>query len=71
MADLPCVTANGKFSPTRLLAYNLAPCSLESGTSTMVLFLKPIDPFRKEEATEPGFAELSVVALTRAVEVEG
>jgi len=37
----------------------------------MVLSLKPIDPSREEEATEPSFAELSVVALTRAVEVEG
>ena len=37
----------------------------------MVLFLKPIDPSSREEATEPSFAELSVVALTRAVEIEG
>ena len=37
----------------------------------MVLSLKPIGPSRKEEAAEPSFAELSVVALTRAVEVEG
>ncbi len=37
----------------------------------MVLSLKPIGPSRKEQATEPSFADLSVVALTRAVEVEG
>ena len=37
----------------------------------MVLSLKPIGPSRKEGAAEPGFAELSVVTLTRAVEVEG
>ena len=37
----------------------------------MVLSLKPIDPFRKEEAAELGKAGFSVVALTRAVEVEG
>ena len=37
----------------------------------MVLSLKPIAPSRKDETTETGFAELSVVALTRAVEVEG
>ncbi len=37
----------------------------------MVLSLKPIGPTRKEETAEPSFAELSMVALTRAVEVEG
>ena len=37
----------------------------------MVLSLKPIGPARKGEITEPGFAELSVVALTHAIEVEG
>ena len=37
----------------------------------MVLSLMPIGPSRKEEVTEPGFAELSVVALTRVVEVGG
>ncbi len=37
----------------------------------MVLSLMPIGSPRKEEATEPGFAELSRVALTHAVEVEG
>ncbi len=36
----------------------------------MVLSLMPIGSSRKEEATEPGFAELPVVALTHAVEVE-
>lgn len=37
----------------------------------MVLSLMPIGSPRKVEATEPGFAELSVVALTHAVEVGG
>ncbi len=37
----------------------------------MVLSLMPIASPRNEEATKPGFAELSVVALTRAVDVEG
>ena len=37
----------------------------------MVLSLKPVDPSRNEKAPEPSFAELSVVALTRAVDVEG
>lgn len=37
----------------------------------MVLSLIPIDPSRKVEATKPSFAELSVVALTHAIEFEG
>ncbi len=37
----------------------------------MVLSLIPNDPSPKEEAADPSFAELSVVALTRAVEIEG
>ena len=37
----------------------------------MVLSLKPVEFSRNEKATEPSFAELSVVALTRAVDVEG
>ena len=37
----------------------------------MVLSLMPIGSSREEEAAEPGFAELTVVALTHAVGVEG
>ncbi len=37
----------------------------------MVLSLIPTGPSPKEEATDPSFAELSVVALTHAVEIEG
>jgi len=61
----------GKLSPFRPLAYNPVLCSFESEISTMVLSLIPIGPSRKEGATEPSFAKLSVVALTHAVEVEG
>ena len=37
----------------------------------MVLSLMPIGSPRKEKAAEPGVAELSEVALTPTVEVEG
>jgi len=37
----------------------------------MVLSFIPVGPSRKKETTEPSFAELSVVALTHAVDVEG
>ena len=37
----------------------------------MVSSFMPIGSSREEEAAVPGFAELSLVALTHAVEVEG
>jgi hypothetical protein len=63
--------ANGRFSPAYQVAYNPVPRNLESEASTMVLFLKTIDLSPKEEAIKLSFAELSVVALSRAVEIEG
>ncbi len=62
---------HGRFPPTDPNAYNPMPGNLESETPIMVLSLIPTGPSPKEEATDPSFAELSVVALTRAVKIEG
>jgi len=62
---------HGTFPPADPNAYYPVLGNLESETPIMVLSLIPTGPSPKEEATDPSFAELSVMALTHAVEIEG